>query len=63
MNHEYYDYFCFLDDLRDGGGIDMFSSAIYLEEEFDIPHDQAGQVLWAWIKNKQLPVDPSGFAV
>ena len=63
MNHEYHDYFCFLDNLRDSGAVDMFSSAIYLEEEFDIPHDQAGKVLWAWIKNKQLPVDPSGFAV
>ena len=65
MNHEYHEYFCFLDNLRESGETNMFGAAIYLEEEFDMEHGKAGQVLWAWIKGKQPSrnVEPSGFSV
>ena len=65
MNTNNDEYFCFLDYLREDGQTNMFGAAIYLEEEFDIPHEEATQVLSAWMKSKQPSgnIAPSGFAV
>ena len=50
MNITNDEYFCFLDYLREEGQTNMFGAASYLEEEFDIPHEEARQVLSAWMQ-------------
>ena len=47
---EYVDYFTYLDDLRESGVTNMFGARPYLEAEFDLAKDEAGEVLSAWMK-------------
>lgn len=43
-------YKVFLDDLRDGGSINMFGAAVKVEKEFDIPQNDAVHILMQWMR-------------
>ena len=47
--------FAYLDDLRDGGSINMFGAGPYLREEFGLSRAESHEVLAAW----QTTFDPS----
>jgi hypothetical protein len=44
--------FAFLNELRDGGGINMFAAKPHLQDEFDLDKHQAKDVILAWVKQK-----------
>lgn len=44
------DHLWFLDTLRESGVTNMFGAAHFLEEEFDIGHFAATEILAYWMK-------------
>jgi hypothetical protein len=44
--------FEFLDELREGGTINMMGAARPLAAEFDLPKSEAREVLFAWMESK-----------
>lgn len=40
--------FQFLDDLRDGGAVNMFGAGPYLAEEFGLPLSKARSIVAEW---------------
>lgn len=47
LTEEYTNY---LNDLRDGGSINMFAAGVYLERQFNLTKKEAKTVLFAWMK-------------
>ena len=43
------DVFDFLDALRQTGQVNMFGSAPYVEQEFDVDHKEARQLVVKWM--------------
>ena len=44
--------FEFLDELQNGGGINVFAAKPHLQDEFDLDKYQAKDVILAWMKQK-----------
>lgn len=42
--------FEFLDTLREGGAINMFGAAPYIQEAFDLDRRQAGDLVLEWME-------------
>ncbi len=40
----------FLDDLRESGVTNMFGAGAYVQDEFDVSRDEAGDILSYWMK-------------
>ena len=55
MTNEVLTYYKFLVKLRNSGVTNMWGGAEYLEEAYDIPNDEAGEVLINWINSFKLP--------
>ena len=53
-------YFEFLDDLRDGGTMNMMGAPRELENEFGLNKIQARSVFQLWCLNFESAVDQSG---
>lgn len=45
------EYLVFLDELRESGIVNMYGSAPYLAEEFDLEESFARQVVSFWMKS------------
>jgi hypothetical protein len=45
------EYFDYLVELRDSGVTNMWGAAPYLEQEFGLSHQEARDVLIAWIES------------
>ena len=43
-------YFEYLEQLRRSGITNMFGATIYLEQDFDLTHDEAKRILLAWMR-------------
>lgn len=52
-------YFIYLDNLRESGITNMFGSAPFLAEEFDIPRSEAVKIVSKWMDtfDKRHPED------
>jgi len=44
------EHFYFLDRLRESGATNMWGATPYLEEEFNLPHNEASKIHLAWMK-------------
>jgi hypothetical protein len=44
--------FTFLDELRNGGGINIFAAKPHLEDEFNLDKNQVKDVILQWMKRK-----------
>lgn len=45
------EYFNFLVKLRDSGIINMWGASPYLEETFDLTHEEATEILMDWMES------------
>ena len=51
IKEEWYEYYVYLEDLRQSGVTNMFGAAPYLQEEFDLSRKEAREILANWMTN------------
>ena len=51
IKEEWYEYYVYLEDLRQSGVTNMFGAAPYLQEEFDLSKKEAREILVNWMTN------------
>tara|TARA_R100000353_G_scaffold22862_1_gene20151 strand:- start:7580 stop:7777 length:198 start_codon:yes stop_codon:yes gene_type:complete len=51
IKEEWYEYYVYLEDLRQSGVTNMFGAAPYLQEEFDLSKKEAREILGNWMTN------------
>ena len=51
IKEEWYEYYVYLEDLRQSGVTNMFGAAPYLQEEFGLSKKEAREILGNWMTN------------
>ena len=51
IKEEWYEYYVYLEELRQSGVTNMFGAAPYLQEEFDLSRKEAREILINWMNN------------
>lgn len=51
IKEEWYEYYVYLEDLRQSGVTNMFGATPYLQEEFDLSKKEAREILINWMNN------------